>query len=449
MRRDRVSAGPDPHFRHAEMKTVRPILGMLLAGFAAPVVAGPTTIYEGARVWTGSGFAARTLAVRDGRFVDPAGAAPGAVRVALTGKHVVPAYANAHAHITGATPAASWFYVEAGVFYVWNPNTVVLGDAHRAFWARPDTYDVKIAQGGITEPNGHPEALYVDTLSKYVYKGREREWFVGNAYHYGRTPAEIDAALDSLKSQKADFVKAYLLFSENYAARLADRRYYGGRGLDPKNMPYLVAAARKRGLRVAVHVETAHDLRVAAEAGAYMAAHLPGYSGGTRKADLAAKRLTAADAALVARSGMMVVPTFGVIVGDPLLKWDTRPDPAKAPALAVQRDNLRFLQAAGAIILTGTDGSGPIVGEVEHIVRIGAQTPLQAVTSALATGARLFPERRIGCFEAGCEADFLVLDADPIADVRALRAINRRIMAGVEVVAPRASDGATKAAPGR
>ena len=71
------------------------------------------------------------------------------------------------------------------------------------------------------------------------------------------------------------------------------------------------------------------------------------------------------------------------------------------------------------------------------------------MTSALATGARLFPERRIGCFETGCEADFLVLNADPIVDVRALRAIDRRIMAGAEVVAPRVLKGATKAAPGR
>jgi hypothetical protein len=45
-------------------------------------------------------------------------------------------------------------------------------------------------------------------------------------------------------------------------------------------------------------------------------------------------------------------------------------------------------------------------------VNTGAETPGQHPDGA-GTGKRLFPKRRIGCFEAGCEADFLVLSADP------------------------------------
>lgn len=54
----------------------------------------------------------------------------------------------------------------------------------------------------------------------------------------------------------------------------------------------------------------------------------------------------------------------------------------------------------------------------------------------LGTGARLFPERRVGCLDAGCEADFLVLAADPTADIKALRAIERRVMQGRELPGP-------------
>lgn len=48
----------------------------------------------------------------------------------------------------------------------------------------------------------------------------------------------------------------------------------------------------------------------------------------------------------------------------------------------------------------------------------------------LETGPVLFPDRRIGCLEAGCEADFLVLAADPTVDIAALRRIERRVMQG-------------------
>ncbi|MCS6625411.1 hypothetical protein N0B44_21090 [Roseibacterium beibuensis] len=60
-----------------------------------------------------------------------------------------------------------------------------------------------------------------------------------------------------------------------------------------------------------------------------------------------------------------------------------------------------------------------------------AQVP--AIT--LSTAAVLFPERRIGCFEPGCEADVLVLQEDPMADIRVLRRIDRRVMAGQEIPA--------------
>ena len=64
----------------------------------------------------------------------------------------------------------------------------------------------------------------------------------------------------------------------------------------------------------------------------------------------------------------------------------------------------------------------------------------EATAAALGTGAKLFPERRIGCFDTGCEADFLVLGDDPTVDVRALRAIRRRVMAGKEIASVAATE---------
>jgi imidazolonepropionase-like amidohydrolase len=412
------------------------ILAWATAG-AAMAQAPVETVYRGGWVWTGEGFEARDLGVRGDRIVDPAQLGPDARRIDVTGRWLTPPYANAHAHITSATLENSQAYTDAGVFYVWNPNTIVQGPEDKTFFARTDTFDVRIAQGGITEPGGHPERLYVEFLSQSVYAGRPREWFIGNAFHYGSTPAEIDGALDVLTSQGADFVKAYLLNSERYRALSDDPAAYGRRGLNPENFTYLVEAAHARGLAVAVHLETAHDLEVAARAGADFAAHLPGY-GGDEPDALGGKRITPELATLVARSGMRVIPTYGVIRGAAYDEAGAL-DPDAGDQIALQRENLRLLREAGVPILIGTDGRGPIWSEAEHLVEIGAATPAEATRMVLETGPVLFPDRRIGCLPQGCEADFLVLLADPTEDVAALRYIERRVMQGANLATSPAS----------
>lgn len=411
------------------MKALIATLALLLP-FAA---AAEPVVYEEAQVWTGRGFAPRTLAVDQGRFVEPSTVASGAQRVSLSGRFVTPAYANAHAHITNATERSSRGFTDAGVFYVWNPNTVTIGAEERRFYGQARRYSVRVAQGGITEPGGHPERLYVDYLSQNVYPGRDRAWFIGNAFHFGTTRAEIDAVLTLLQQQGAEFVKIYLLHSEEYQLRRDDQRYYGSRGLNPANVPYLVQQAHARGLKVSAHVETAHDLRVAAAAGVDFAMHLPGY-GSLAARDRAAARITPAIAALVARSRMRVVPTYAIVAGGDRYEGATSAD-ARA-TVAVQTENLRLLRAAGVPILIGTDGFNQIWSEAEHLVNANGMPAAEVAASLFKTGRFLFPERRIGCFQPGCEADFLVLTGDPTADIRALRRIESRFMGGATLPGP-------------
>ncbi len=82
----------------------------------------------------------------------------------------------------------------------------------------------------------------------------------------------------------------------------------------------------------------------------------------------------------------------------------------------VTSTDIRLLKAAGARFLIGTDGPGPIYDEVEHLAAIRALSPLETLSVALNTGRHLYPTRRVGCFEPGCEADFLVLSAVPSRD---------------------------------
>ena len=97
----------------------------------------------------------------------------------------------------------------------------------------------------------------------------------------------------------------------------------------------------------------------------------------------------------------------------------------RLPAL---QENLRNVEAAGVPIALGTDtwafpGLGVSI-EMDLHVRAGL-TPLQAIRSATQTAARsLAIERDRGTLEAGKRADLLVLSADPVADVKNVRAID-------------------------
>ena len=96
----------------------------------------------------------------------------------------------------------------------------------------------------------------------------------------------------------------------------------------------------------------------------------------------------------------------------------------RLPAL---RENLRALHAAGVPIALGTDmwafpGLGVSI-EMDLYVRAGL-TPLDAIRAATQTAARsLGIEKDRGTLEPGKRADFLVLSADPVRDIRNVRAI--------------------------
>jgi len=397
-------------------------LALFLASPAAAANAGETTLYRGARVWTGRTFEARDLAVRDGRFVDPRKAGAGARVISVAERYVVPAYANAHTHLTQPSEAGSRRFTDVGVFYAWNPNTNVIPPEGKAFFARPDTFDVAVSQGGITEPGGHPEKLYT-----MIFPGRTVQSLVGDAFHYGETPAQIDAALDLLVSQRADFVKAYLIYSEDYAEKRGKKVAWGLRGINPANAPYLVKAAKKRGLKTVFHAETIADLVTAIDSGAAAIMHAPAYGPGFDEKTRGKWALTDATARRVARSGVLMVTTYGLIRGfDGTLKRG----PIEEKQRAVQTENLRLLAKYRATILIGTDKDGEIFSEAEHLAGLNALAPGDLVRIVLGTGRHLFPDRRIGCFDTGCEADFLVLREDPLADIRKLRSIEMRIKAG-------------------
>jgi len=419
---------------------------MLFAAALSVVTSAPlcaqtpeTVRYDGALVWTGERFTPGSITVRDGMIVD-AGETPDRI-VDLDGGYLTPAFANAHQHTPRTSLENSWSFMEAGVFYVWNPNVLgsLMTPERASFFARPDTIEVRESAGGVTTPGSHPEPLYVDILGPYVYGGAGYDEMYLDAFHYARDAEEVDVTLDRLEADGADFVKAYLLRSETYEAPGGTGEGGSTTGLDPALVPTLVDAAQARGLPIGFHVETRFDFRTIAEAGADFAMHLPGYSAVARL-DGDFRVLTQADAEAAADAGMAVVPT--TLVGALRIE-EARNDPdrevdpdAVEGAYSLQADNIAVLHAAGVRILPGTDGNpGSVPAEVKHWVDIGALSDADAAQALLNAAGFLFADINAGCLAPGCRADFLVLEGDPTADIAAIEAIAMRVKSG-QVLTP-------------
>jgi imidazolonepropionase-like amidohydrolase len=101
-------------------------------------------------------------------------------------------------------------------------------------------------------------------------------------------------------------------------------------------------------------------------------------------------------------------------------------------------DNLRRVHAAGIPVAMGTDAGNPLTlhgasvyNEMEAMAAAGL-SPMDVLIASTRTAARAMGRDDIGTVQAGKLADLVVLDADPLADVRNLRAV-RLVARGGEV----------------
>jgi imidazolonepropionase-like amidohydrolase len=109
-------------------------------------------------------------------------------------------------------------------------------------------------------------------------------------------------------------------------------------------------------------------------------------------------------------------------------------------ALEMASRNLKTLSDAGVTIAMGTDTGPPArfqgyfeLMELELMAKAGL-TPRQVLAAATRDAARCMKiDNEVGTLETGKWADFVVLDADPIANVSNTRKIDAVYIAGNRV----------------
>jgi imidazolonepropionase-like amidohydrolase len=107
--------------------------------------------------------------------------------------------------------------------------------------------------------------------------------------------------------------------------------------------------------------------------------------------------------------------------------------------LPVAMANLKALSDAGVPIVFGTDSGVPtrFMGYFEHMemkmMQDAGLTPMQIIVSASKNAATYMGLKDLGPLTQGHWADFIILDAAPLADIRNMRTISAVYIAGQQL----------------
>jgi imidazolonepropionase-like amidohydrolase len=198
-----------------------------------------------------------------------------------------------------------------------------------------------------------------------------------------------------------------------------------GRALSNEQLVAAVAEARNAGIPVAAHAYGDDGVIAAVRAGVSSIEH--------------GVYLTDATLELMKEKNVFFVPTISAFqlqgqtesnVSDTNVAMATR---RQDVAISV-RDAARRAHKMGLRVIAGTDGGGSIGNEITELVGIG-MTPMEAIQAATSRCAEaLGISMRTGSIRPDLEADLIVLDANPLEDIKAVLTVvlvvnNGRIVA--------------------
>ena len=416
-------------FLHGEVKVLKNFT--LIDGTGHQPVKNAAMIVDNGRIqWVGA--SAQLKAPASAEIID------------LTGKYVMPGIINLHGHIgntVGLKQDAKFFtreniennlktYASYGVTTVLSMGT----DQDLIFTIRDE------------QRRGRPSMTRVYTAGQgFVFKG-------GYGGLAGVTPgvssvAEVEPAVAAQAAENVDFIKLWM--DDHLGTK--------------KKMPYdiaqaIIESAHRHHLRVIAHIFYLQDAKQLVDYGVDGLAHSvrdkpidPAFIADMKRHG------TWQEAATLSREASMFIyastppfaddPFFTRGVSADVVKTLKSPDYQKTIAkdpdfpeyrgfFETAKKNLKTLVDAGVPYAFGTDTGPPgrFPGyfeqwEMELMVEAGL-TPMQAITSATKSAAQFLKAKDLGTLEAAKWADLIVLDRDPLANIRNTRSIDTVYIAG-------------------
>ena len=145
----------------------------------------------------------------------------------LTGKYVVPPFGEAHNHNLDWSSDEQFarirgMYLKDGIFYVKNPTSLPRATAPLNGKINiPTSVDAVFSNGGLTSSGGHP----IEIVRRNIQRGGMTEADgEGGFYFTIDNLAELDRKWETIKAGKPDFIKTYLVDSEEYEKRKDDEK---------------------------------------------------------------------------------------------------------------------------------------------------------------------------------------------------------------------------------
>ena len=395
--------------------------------------------------FTGQDFESTTFYAVDGTLTKRR--PPGPIEtVDLQHGFVVPAFGDAHVHFPSTEQnfeMANRAFLQAGAFYVLNAG----GNAEtenplRSKQGTPATIDVIFSHSVFTCHGGHPQP-HLEYLREH---GAEFGFPFSKTElddHYFRTidsVADIDKKWPQFLSTRPDFVKLIFVYSELYQSSDGGEK---SMGLRPDLAAEIVRRAWAAGLRTGAHIEDAADFHNALAAGVDVIMHLPAFpdpldrQAAYRNKSNWEERFTipSSDIELAARRDVTVVMTAAALSAEnfekPNLLSALNENEKRFRKIMIQ--NIRHLKDAGVRLAVGSDtmpGAG-ILAEIDFLKDTSVFSNLELLKMWSETTPKLvFPHRKIGALREGYEANFLVLEQNPIQDFSNVKRISVRVKQG-------------------
>ena len=381
----------------------------VLAGIAGQASAQGVTAYEGARVIVGDGRVLdnATLVVNGTKLTQVGGTAPaGATRVDLAGKTVMPMLLDTHVHLSPTRDGVVRDLKQRAYFGV-----------GAAMSMGTDSYDVLDLRNKDTPG-----------MARFLSAGK------GLSRNEGRPTLEINSVEEARKAvqtnaaQKVDIIKVWVDDREGKVDKVLPSQYEAA-----------IDEAHKNGLRVTAHIFNEEDGKRLIRAGVDAFAH------SVRDKDIDDEML----ALYKSKPNLVVNPNLpdrGIKQDLSWLKSSLPPAeyakleegntdrPKQQAAYGIQARNLAKINAAGVKIVLGTDGNRPWGPHEETADMVAAgMTPAQVIQASTKNAAEFLKMPDTGTLEVGKNADFIVLDANPLDDITNTRKISQVILRGAAV----------------